>query len=212
MSERLKEALEDLLDAFNHTTFNHAYVKDEKACKKCKARKKAMVALASHSNTAFKDAVIEAARILYADCIEYADINNMHGIYNNRPMLLMREALADLDASKPAITPTDGGWRDIATAPKDGTKILAYGIYGQAVVSWSEDHHDFVEDYKGRGNCQSVCPTAWKPLGDNPPTAIAPGGVCEACYGNEQGYPVYSRPAHTCGSGVQPQKGGEGNG
>lgn len=56
------------------------------------------------------------------------------------------------------------GWRDIATAPKDGTQVLLVeGLFGRAVVSarWISAPHDFWRKDSGGAAHR---PTHWMPL------------------------------------------------
>lgn len=53
-------------------------------------------------------------------------------------------------------------WRPIETAPKDGTRILAYGGWGIAIIWWSS----WLEWYDGEG--AHLEPTHWQPLPSPP--------------------------------------------
>lgn len=60
-------------------------------------------------------------------------------------------------------------WRDITTAPKDGTEILVCDLRGwRCVASW--DSHVFRGEVAGwrDGQCYSVNPTHWQPLPSPP--------------------------------------------
>jgi len=74
----------------------------------------------------------------------------------------LRAALADADRLAEMGTQTT--WQPIATAPKDGTKILVHriGWHAPEIAQWSSYSHAWVL-FEG-----SVEPTHWMPL-PNPP-------------------------------------------
>lgn len=77
---------------------------------------------------------------------------------------LVRELRTRLTAREPAAE----RWRDIASAPKDGTKILAYPVFGSVeVVKWwrSDIHKDGGSFINGN---MAVRPTLWQPLPAGP--------------------------------------------
>jgi hypothetical protein len=87
------------------------------------------------------------------------------------------------DAIIAALRPTDTGWRDIATAPRDGTPILAFnpmvGVYNTAWTNqWtghnpSADYEGFPCGFWGRLGAWDCAPTHWMPL----PTAPTDTGA-----------------------------------
>lgn len=101
-----------------------------------------------------------------------------------------REALAARGFTHPS-PPEGAGWRDIATAPKDGTLILVhFGSKGVRAVSWDSPFHDEVTEENGiwcvdddkhgpyglRGYIDEgpSAPTHWMPL-PAPPASEAKG-------------------------------------
>lgn len=68
-------------------------------------------------------------------------------------------------------------WMPIETAPKDGTRYLAYALhYGQFVENHPPAHYagDWIFDFdcrhqwRGHAHCDDREATHWKPLGGNP--------------------------------------------
>jgi hypothetical protein len=98
--------------------------------------------------------VSEEQRQRVAEIVEAA-------IERHAPANSIRNTLDDADALIAALRPTDTGWRDIATAPKDGTPVLGYwwhsdgGSFG--VVVWDGDDWRENSDIVG-------APTHWMPL------------------------------------------------
>jgi hypothetical protein len=75
-------------------------------------------------------------------------------------------------AIEAALLPSDGNWRDISTAPKDGTKILTCHAGREGVsVAWWYDRH-------GRWIGADWRPTHWHllpaPLPASPSPSVAP--------------------------------------
>jgi hypothetical protein len=66
--------------------------------------------------------------------------------------------LDELDASKARIAE---GWQDIATAPKDGSDVLCYGVYYTQPVRFVA-HWNGIEWYAGWGG--AIQPKMWQPL------------------------------------------------
>lgn len=57
-------------------------------------------------------------------------------------------------------------WQPIATAPKDGTRVLAVNVkYGNVRVSWFDRPHETWAAFSLISE-----PTHWMPLPDPPPT------------------------------------------
>ena len=61
-------------------------------------------------------------------------------------------------------------WRDIESAPKDGTEFLAYWDHGKEFpfmqpMKWSEAHGNFIITWDHDNN---VCPEMWQPLPEPP--------------------------------------------
>ena len=65
-------------------------------------------------------------------------------------------------------------WRDIATAPKDGTNILVYEDGATTVVFWDDDHESWLHPYKG-GKTRWPNVTHWLPLPSAPNQAKEAG-------------------------------------
>ena len=77
-----------------------------------------------------------------------------------------RDAIAAYEALRPSV------WMDISTAPKDGTRILAYwrGNGDQEVVYWSIGQSCWFDTVAG---IETVAPTHWTHL-PTPPKAHTP--------------------------------------
>jgi len=59
------------------------------------------------------------------------------------------------------------GWRDIATAPKDGTWMLTWDGDNYDVTSWCGDHH-LPEGGEWMTALCAIYPTHWMPLPEAP--------------------------------------------
>lgn len=58
-------------------------------------------------------------------------------------------------------------WRDISTAPKDGTNILAHEDGATTVVYWDDERGSWLHPYKG-GKTTWPKLTHWMPLPEPP--------------------------------------------
>jgi hypothetical protein len=87
-----------------------------------------------------------------------------------------RDALAKADAILAALRPTDTGWRDIATAPKDGTGFLVNCPHvedGVSMMTWDAKLFMLVSLFDGKPWVSGLDgPTHWMPL---PPTPTDTG-------------------------------------
>ena len=97
---------------------------------------------------------------------------------------------AYLQALRPGSTGETEGWRDIETAPKDGTEILLYGpgvlnsegrtsMYARAQhVGWADEVEGHLTWYTRdpRVTCR---PTHWRPLPEPPSAMLAAAGGTE---------------------------------
>lgn len=63
-------------------------------------------------------------------------------------------------------------WQPIATAPKDGTGILAFQNGNMRVCSWSSFGWAFYQFKPGEAIVVMVCPTHWMPLPPAPVDAV----------------------------------------
>ena len=81
-------------------------------------------------------------------------------------------------------------WKPIETAPKDGTKILVYGLFAGEIIGtsgeqtigvafWDGGRSDYVNFHWKAANTDAYAgwwrPTHWMPLPD-PPTTNTPAG------------------------------------
>ena len=92
-----------------------------------------------------------------------------------------------LQALTPGSTGETEGWRDIASAPKDGTEILLYGpgvllsdgrtsMYARAQhVGWAHEVDGHFE-WATRDPCVTCRPTHWRPLPEPPSAMLAAAG------------------------------------
>lgn len=132
----------------------------------------------------------KALALRVADFLEHAEPGEgvAIGAYNSPGVVLVptpAEARALAAFLREAVS---DGWQDIASAPKDGTRILAIENYqrqgeeGQiypedgAVVSWATSRHDAYGGWAGFGLfLESFEPTHWMPL-PTPPARIEDAG------------------------------------
>jgi hypothetical protein len=69
---------------------------------------------------------------------------------------------------------SDDGWKGIESAPKDGTRILAWCPHGQYVVFWPDAHDHEVDWWHVTDNkngpypLRGGSPTHWRPLPPSP--------------------------------------------
>ena len=74
---------------------------------------------------------------------------------------------------------TVGGWQDIATAPKDGTRILLHPAI-EVADAWSKGHwNDENKCWIVGGSPSGIAHTSWAPLPPAPPTTPAGSGKGE---------------------------------
>lgn len=100
------------------------------------------------------------------------------------PVCRLRDVLASLSEVLAALPPSPQGWQPIETAPKDGTKILAYTVHGDfELTEWYRVVSDRFEAVEGglyrkhedifsqgwNGNT----PTHWMPLPPLPAPPVA---------------------------------------
>lgn len=111
------------------------------------------------------------------------------GASSNTNKLRLAVHAVGMDISRALQDERDGGWQDIATAPKDGTRVdlwcidhLHYAKQGQRVVNvaWGP-----VRDWMGterddwqHGHGEDFQPTHWRPL-PSPPHTFTPSQITE---------------------------------
>lgn len=82
--------------------------------------------------------------------------------------LVERDLITALDVSA---SPSED-WQPIATAPKDGTGIIAYQNGNMRVCNWSQSGWAFYQSKPGAPIVAMMAPTHWRPLPAPPSPAI----------------------------------------
>ncbi|MFA4899915.1 MAG: hypothetical protein WC563_10350 [Brevundimonas sp.] len=71
---------------------------------------------------------------------------------------------AALAAAPASPLPEGGGWQDISTAPKDGTKVLGWAEGDYTVVEWSSGGYWTLSECGAYASDGEWWPTHWMPL------------------------------------------------
>jgi hypothetical protein len=100
-------------------------------------------------------------------CDHYDDdpewrVHRVNGGRNDREWTLIGRGPTPADAIIAALRPTDTGWRDIATAPRDGTKIIGLTKRSEVYRVW---WHEFEEGWDWQDDFDSEQQiVGWMPL------------------------------------------------
>ena len=97
------------------------------------------------------------------------------------PIPSRSEIAAEIDAIREVLDRREAeGWRDISTAPKDGTPILTYSdacveTEAQMVMWWSNDKEESCGfGWEAYDVSHMLAPSYWRPLPSTPTTAGRP--------------------------------------
>ena len=96
--------------------------------------------------------------------------------------ILSRSGIAEITATREVVDRREAdGWRDISTAPKDGTPILTYSdacveTEAQMVMWWSNDKAESCGfGWEAYDVSHMLAPSYWRPLPSTPTTEASHG-------------------------------------
>ena len=94
----------------------------------------------------------------------------------SQDQILSRSGIAEITATREVVDRREAeGWRDISTAPKDGTPILTYSdacveTEAQMVMWWSNDKEESCGfGWEAYDVSHMLAPSYWRPLPPPPP-------------------------------------------
>lgn len=115
----------------------------------------------------------EIARVIDPEAWEFFDRHKANPVmkaeiaHETRASLAKADAILSLSPASRSQTPLSNGWRDIASAPKDGSTVLVAHASNRAIftVSWDADASGWVDGSTDRyDDLQTFDPSHWMPL------------------------------------------------